>query len=93
MKIDHRQGLCGMAMFTGAVSAIFEPDELSLGEVLDLVDGPPSGAGCVAKPSPLGEAVAEALIESASAERQRLRGVTLADVAAQATAPGGMYYI
>lgn len=30
MKIDHRQGLCGMAMFTGAVSAIFEPDELSL---------------------------------------------------------------
>ncbi|CAE7250955.1 RrF2 family transcriptional regulator [Botrimarina mediterranea] len=70
-----------------------DPDELSLGEVLDLVDGPPSGAGCVAKPSPLGEAVAEALIESASAERQRLRGVTLADVAAQATAPGGMYYI
>ncbi|MDI9929146.1 aconitase family protein [Rhodococcus sp. IEGM 1354] len=30
MKIDHRQGLCGMAMFTGAVSAIFEPDETSL---------------------------------------------------------------
>lgn len=30
MAIDHRQGLCGMAMFTGAVSAIFEPDELSL---------------------------------------------------------------
>nr|NIL82018.1 Homoaconitase large subunit [Rhodococcus kroppenstedtii] len=30
MNIDHRQGLCGMAMFTGAVSAIFEPDETSL---------------------------------------------------------------
>lgn len=30
MAIDHRQGLCGMAMFTGAVSAVFEPDELSL---------------------------------------------------------------
>ncbi|WAC53510.1 3-isopropylmalate dehydratase large subunit [Gordonia sp. SL306] len=30
MKVDHRQGLCGMAMFTGAVSAIFEPDETSL---------------------------------------------------------------
>ncbi|MFY0405513.1 3-isopropylmalate dehydratase large subunit [Solicola sp. PLA-1-18] len=30
MKIDHRQSLCGMAMFTGAVSAVFEPDELSL---------------------------------------------------------------
>lgn len=30
MAIDHRQGLCGMAMFTGAVSAVFEPDELAL---------------------------------------------------------------
>ncbi|MEE2046665.1 aconitase family protein [Nocardiopsis tropica] len=30
MSIDRRQGLCGMAMFTGAVSAIFNPDELSL---------------------------------------------------------------
>ncbi|NKY54446.1 3-isopropylmalate dehydratase large subunit [Nocardia vermiculata] len=30
MAIDHRQGLCGMAMFTGAVSAVFEPDKLSL---------------------------------------------------------------
>lgn len=30
MSIDHRQGLCGMAMFTGAVSAVFEPDDKSL---------------------------------------------------------------
>lgn len=30
MAIDHRQGLCGMAMFTGAVSAVFEPDDLSI---------------------------------------------------------------
>lgn len=30
MSIDHRQGLCGMAMFTGAVSAVFEPDATSL---------------------------------------------------------------
>ena len=30
MAIDHRQGLCGLAMFTGAVSALFEPDEMSL---------------------------------------------------------------
>lgn len=36
MKIDHRQGLCGMAMFTGAVSAIFEPDELSLAYAHDV---------------------------------------------------------
>lgn len=30
MPIGRRQGLCAMAMFTGAVSAIFNPDELSL---------------------------------------------------------------
>jgi 3-isopropylmalate/(R)-2-methylmalate dehydratase large subunit len=30
MSIDRRQGLCAMAMFTGAVSAIFNPDETSL---------------------------------------------------------------
>ncbi|WP_371829181.1 3-isopropylmalate dehydratase large subunit [Rhodococcoides fascians] len=36
MKIDHRQGLCGMAMFTGAVSAIFEPDEISLAYANDV---------------------------------------------------------
>ncbi len=40
MKIDHRQSLCGMAMFTGAVSAIFEPDELMLEHVGRLTDGP-----------------------------------------------------
>ncbi len=30
ISIGRRQGLCAMAMFTGAVSAIFNPDELSL---------------------------------------------------------------
>jgi 3-isopropylmalate/(R)-2-methylmalate dehydratase large subunit len=33
MSIDRRQGLCAMAMFTGAVSAIFNPDETSLAYV------------------------------------------------------------
>lgn len=30
MSLDGRQSLCGMAMFTGAVSSIFNPDELAL---------------------------------------------------------------
>lgn len=30
MSIDRRQSLCGMAMFTGAVSAVFEPDDTAL---------------------------------------------------------------
>lgn len=30
MPLGHRQSLCGMAMFAGGVSAIFNPDDLSL---------------------------------------------------------------
>ncbi|NYD59533.1 3-isopropylmalate/(R)-2-methylmalate dehydratase large subunit [Nocardioides marinisabuli] len=30
MPLGHRQSLCGMAMFAGGVSAIFNPDEMSL---------------------------------------------------------------
>lgn len=33
MEIGRRQGLCAMAMFTGAVSSIFNPDEKSLAYV------------------------------------------------------------
>ncbi|MBB4134350.1 3-isopropylmalate dehydratase large subunit [Gordonia humi] len=36
MAVDHRQGLCGMAMFTGAVSAIFEPDDVSTAYARDV---------------------------------------------------------
>ena len=35
MSIGRRQGLCGMAMFTGAVSAIFNPDEAALAYARD----------------------------------------------------------
>lgn len=40
LSIDQRQALCGMAMFTGAVSAVFEPDQVVtdyLGHSDDLV--------------------------------------------------------
>lgn len=39
MAIDHRQGLCGMAMFTGAVSAIFEPDDVSIAYASEVARG------------------------------------------------------
>ncbi|MFD1858405.1 3-isopropylmalate dehydratase large subunit [Aeromicrobium camelliae] len=39
MKIDHRQALCGMAMFTGAVSAIFEPDDTILERAGQVTEG------------------------------------------------------
>jgi len=40
MTIDRRQGLCAMAMFTGAVSAIFNPDEKSLAYVEKVARAP-----------------------------------------------------
>jgi len=40
MSIDRRQSLCGMAMFTGAVSSIFNPDDLSLEYASRVTDRP-----------------------------------------------------
>lgn len=69
------------------------PEELTLGEVLDLLEGPPNAASNVAKPSPLGETIHSAIRDAARAERERLRGVSLAELAAEAAAPAEMYYI
>lgn len=40
MALGHRQSLCGMAMFTGAVSSVFNPDELSLEYIRRVTDRP-----------------------------------------------------
>ncbi|MFN8204830.1 MAG: aconitase family protein [Solirubrobacteraceae bacterium] len=40
MRLGHRQSLCGMAMFTGAVSSIFNPDDLSLEYTREVTDRP-----------------------------------------------------
>jgi 3-isopropylmalate/(R)-2-methylmalate dehydratase large subunit len=40
MSLGHRQSLCGLAMFTGAVSSIFNPDELSLAYTRSVTDRP-----------------------------------------------------
>lgn len=70
-----------------------DPAELSLGEALDRLDGPPAGVSNLAGPSPLGAAIAERLRDAAEAERERLRGVTLAELVAEAATPAEMYYI
>ncbi|MEO0529492.1 MAG: Rrf2 family transcriptional regulator [Planctomycetota bacterium] len=68
-------------------------DELSLGEALDLLDGPPAGPCNATNPSSLGVAINAAVSDAAEAERERLRGVTLADLVADAASPAEMYYI
>ncbi|MGX6447964.1 3-isopropylmalate dehydratase large subunit [Patulibacter sp. S7RM1-6] len=40
MPIDQRQALCGMAMFTGAVSSVFDPDERAIAYARRVTDAP-----------------------------------------------------
>lgn len=40
MSLDHRQSLCGMAMFTGAVSSIFNPDERAIDYTRSVTERP-----------------------------------------------------
>lgn len=40
MSLEQRQSICGMAMFTGAVSSIFNPDEKALEYVRSVSDKP-----------------------------------------------------
>lgn len=69
------------------------PEELSLGEALDLLEGPPERTSNVAEPTSLGAEVADLICESAATARERLRGVTFAEIAARCDSPAEMYYI
>lgn len=69
------------------------PEEFSLGEALDLLEGVPEAPCNASRPSPLGQAISAALCDAAVAERERLRGVTLADLISNAASPAEMYYI
>lgn len=70
-----------------------DPSDLSLGGALDLIEGPPAGASNLASPSPLAAVVGSRLNNAADAQRELLRGVTLSDLVAEASAPAEMYYI
>ncbi|MGL4512153.1 MAG: RrF2 family transcriptional regulator [Lacipirellulaceae bacterium] len=71
-----------------------EPRDVTLGEVLDLMEGEAETGSNLASPSPLAEALSSACADAASSARKRLYGVTLADLAQRCEGVGArMYYI
>ena len=70
------------------------PEELTLGEALDLIDGPSERRTNLAEPTPLASVLTHLCEEAQEAQRTTLRGVTLAELADRAApAVAGMYYI
>jgi Rrf2 family protein len=70
------------------------PEELSLAELLDVVEGPQDTTCCAAGDSPLGTVLAEVCHELATLRRERLEAITLADLLDRAAVGSSeMWYI
>ena len=70
------------------------PESLSLGEVIDLIEGPPSSGSNLSDPTPLAAALAEACEEASHMQCEALRRITLADLVDRSnTAAEAMWYI
>lgn len=69
------------------------PEQVSLGDAIDLIDGAPSQGSNLSQPTAQAEALLSVCEEAAHAERESLRGVTLSELANRATAPAEMWYI
>jgi len=70
------------------------PSEVTLADVLDVVEGHSEPTTCASAASPLAPVLLEVCHELSAARREHLAGVTLADLVARATlAAGPMWYI
>jgi Rrf2 family protein len=70
------------------------PEELTIGEVLELLDGTPERRTSLADSTPLARVLGDLCEEAEESRRANLRGVTLAELADRAApAKAGMYYI
>jgi Rrf2 family protein len=70
------------------------PEEISLAEVLDVVEGPSESTTCAAAASPLAPVLLDVCHELSVAKRERLTDITLAELLTRATVEAGpMWYI
>jgi Rrf2 family protein len=70
------------------------PEELTLAELLDAVEGPQDTACCAAGESALAPVLTEVCLELAAVRRERLEAITLADLVDRAAVGSGeMWYI
>jgi Rrf2 family protein len=79
---------------SGGYQLTRDPREISLAEVMAIVEGPPASAWEPSSPSPLARALAEAWNEAAGALEEKLGSITFADLRERAGAQDArMYYI
>lgn len=69
------------------------PEQISLGEAIDVLEGATQEGSNLDKPTPLAEVLAEICEQAEQAARDRLRLVTLAELVENAATPAEMYYI
>lgn len=71
-----------------------DPQELTLADVLDVVEGSSQPTTCASEASPLAPVLLDVCNELAAARRKHLGNITLAELVARATAEvGPMWYI
>ncbi len=69
------------------------PEQISLGEALDVLEGATQQGSNLDKPTPLAEVLAKVCEEADQAAREQLRLVSLAELVENASSPVEMYYI
>ncbi len=90
-----RSGLVGSTRgASGGYRLSRPPEEISLAEVLEIVEGHAEPKTCASATSPLAPALLDVCHELLAARRERLASLSLADLVARATAEAGpMWYI
>lgn len=78
----------------GGYRLAHSPQEVTLAEVLDVIEGTSQNCSCSADASPLAPVLLEVCQQLADTRREQLAGITLADLVARATVTAGpMWYI
>jgi Rrf2 family protein len=98
VQILHELKRAGLAASTRGAAGGYRlsrpPGEISLAEVVDVVEPAADPAACAAAESPLAPAVHDLCCELARDRRERLQSLTLAELAERsATTAGSMWYI
>lgn len=79
---------------SGGYQLTRNPEEVTLAEVVDVVEGPVEQNSCAAKDSPLAPVLLDVCQELATVRNERLEGITLAELLSRATVEAGpMWYI
>jgi len=78
----------------GGYQLVHPPEDVTLAEVLEVVEGDPKPSTCASAASPLAPVLLEVCQELSAVRRDRLDAITLAELISRATAQAGpMWYI